>query len=299
MKSHFDKELFVRIKEEQICMPKEIQQAVQEQLDALPEKKIKNKSSLFYKPYFLKYALATVAIVFFILPNINNDIAYAMGSIPVIGKIVQVVTIQNYFYKDENNILEVNIPGVKQEGEEHLNSAINYINANVAELTNAVLDEFYAEIEQYQGGAHHAVDINYDVITNSDNWFTLRLAIFKAAASGNMQYVFYNLDKETGEMVKLSDLFVSDDYLDAIADNIKEQMLDEMKNNSDKIYWLNEEDYQTNFNEIHSEQNYFFTENNQLVIVFDEYEVGPGSMGCPEFVIPKKVYEPYLKERYK
>ena len=32
-----------------------------------------------------------------------------------------------------------------------------------------------------------------------------------------------------------------------------------------------------------------------IVIVYNKYEVAPGSMGCPEFVIDKKIYEKYLK----
>ena len=34
------------------------------------------------------------------------------------------------------------------------------------------------------------------------------------------------------------------------------------------------------------DQNFYINDENQLVIVFDEYEVAPGSMGTPEFVIP-------------
>ena len=33
----------------------------------------------------------------------------------------------------------------------------------------------------------------------------------------------------------------------------------------------------------------------ELVIAFDEYEVAPGSMGAPEFVIPQEVTAALLK----
>ena len=39
----------------------------------------------------------------------------------------------------------------------------------------------------------------------------------------------------------------------------------------------------------------FFTENGDLVIVYDKYTIAPGSMGNPAFTIPKSVYEPLLK----
>lgn len=42
--------------------------------------------------------------------------------------------------------------------------------------------------------------------------------------------------------------------------------------------------------------NYIFSENGNIVIVFDKYEVGPGSSGAPEFEIDKSIYERYLKK---
>ena len=45
------------------------------------------------------------------------------------------------------------------------------------------------------------------------------------------------------------------------------------------------------FKEISPEQNFYINEENQLVIVFDEYEVASGNMGMPEFVIPGGLLE--------
>ena len=39
------------------------------------------------------------------------------------------------------------------------------------------------------------------------------------------------------------------------------------------------------FQKIDGDQNFYINDQDQLVIVFDEYEVAPGSMGMPEFVI--------------
>ena len=51
-----------------------------------------------------------------------------------------------------------------------------------------------------------------------------------------------------------------------------------------------------NFNEISETQNFYFNEAGELVIAFDEYEIAPGYMGCPEFVIPKSVIKAMEKE---
>ena len=41
--------------------------------------------------------------------------------------------------------------------------------------------------------------------------------------------------------------------------------------------------------------NFYFSENGNIVIVFDKYEVGAGSSGAPEFEINKEIYEKYMK----
>ena len=50
-----------------------------------------------------------------------------------------------------------------------------------------------------------------------------------------------------------------------------------------------------NFQGITEQTNFYFNERGELVIAFDEYEVAPGSMGAPEFVIPQEVTAALLK----
>ncbi len=45
------------------------------------------------------------------------------------------------------------------------------------------------------------------------------------------------------------------------------------------------------FEIIAEEQNFYINEKGQFVIAFNEYEVGPGYIGTPSFVIPKDVTE--------
>ena len=44
------------------------------------------------------------------------------------------------------------------------------------------------------------------------------------------------------------------------------------------------------------DQHFYLNEEGQLVIVFDEYAVAPGSMGMPEFVIPSDLLFGMLAE---
>lgn len=53
------------------------------------------------------------------------------------------------------------------------------------------------------------------------------------------------------------------------------------------------------FHWIREDANFFFADNGNLVIRFDEYEVAPGAYGCPQFEIPREVYEDCLREDYR
>lgn len=92
-------------------------------------------------------------------------------------------------------------------------------------------------------------------------------------------------------MVTLEDLFVEgSDYISAISENIKTQMQEQMAANEGVIYFLDNDDMpEFNFQGITEQTNFYFNEKDELVIAFDEYEVAPGSMGAPEFVIPQEV----------
>ena len=46
---------------------------------------------------------------------------------------------------------------------------------------------------------------------------------------------------------------------------------------------------------IDADQNFYFNEQGELVLAFDEYEVAPGYMGNVEFVIPEKIVEDIYK----
>ncbi len=56
--------------------------------------------------------------------------------------------------------------------------------------------------------------------------------------------------------------------------------------------WADEECFES----IDPDQNFYIDENGQLVIVFAEYEVAPGSMGEPESVIPTDVLDGFLAQ---
>ena len=72
----------------------------------------------------------------------------------------------------------------------------------------------------------------------------------------------------------------------------------EMKNDSDVVYWLDDSIIGKDIVSVNKNHNFYFNKKGKLVIPFDEYEVAPGSMGCPEFVIDNKIIKEILKPEF-
>ena len=237
------------------------------------------------------YAIAMTMLMFMFLTNVSPKFAYAMQEIPIIGNVVKVITIRNYFDKDGNSEIEMEIPNLKNDNNSQSQTNEN-VNEDVNQLTQNILDKFYAEKNSEN---HLSIKVESDVIQNNKYWFTLKLTISEVAASSDLKYKYYNIDKRTDEIVKLSDLFDDENYKKAISEEIKKQMVSRMEKDKDVVYWIDEENEEWSFSMIEDNQNFYFSNKGNIVIVFDKYEVGPGSTGTPEFEINKEIYEKYLK----
>lgn len=228
-------------------------------------------------------------VIFLALPNISPTIAYAMQEIPVFGDIVKVFTIYKLEERNDNHYHDIEIP--KLDAAEGSSTAIDYINANVEMLTKAVIEEYEAAAEKFPD-AHMGLLIDYEVVTNTAEWFTLRLMVYRDAGSSVVEYYFYHIDKHQGTLVALSDLFREEyDYQEVLSAEIRKQMRQQTAANPNMVYWVdgnNGVNYV--FEKIAEDQNFYFNAKGELVIVFGKYEVAPGYMGCPEFTIPTSVY---------
>lgn len=229
------------------------------------------------------------ALALVVLPNTNENIAYAMENIPVIGGIFKVVTIRDYSHQDNHNEANVKVPKIIDENTEDVleSEAVNEINKSVEEWTNELVAKFEAEMSD-QG--YRGLDVTYETVTDTEDWFTLAVQGLEVSASGYQFSRYYHINKATGENAALKDIFKEgSDYKTPINEEILRQMKEQM-DAGESIYFITEEDMDP-FTSIKDDQNFYFNQQGELVIVFDEYEVGPGYIGSPQFVIPKDVIE--------
>lgn len=263
-------------------------------------------------------AAAAAVIVLIALPNTNVQIAHAMENIPVLGGFFRLVTVRQYNYSDENHDAEIELAQITygEDGEVAVGAAAPDNadagnaegagqEAGVAKLSEdgvqAVNQDMEATVEELirqfedtlSEEGYHGLHVSQEVVTDNAQYYTVKLSVLETEASGYEHNQFYTVDKQTGNVVTLADLFAEgSDYISVISENIKTQMREQMEADEGVIYFLDDEDMpEFNFQSITAQTNFYFNENGELVIAFDEYEVAPGYMGAPEFVIPQEIVE--------
>ncbi len=290
----FDEYLKKRAEEEPFSAPQSFKTKIENAMAELPEKEKEEKRRLSFPVRRLTVAAASMAfLTLFLLPNISVTYGEAMEKLPVVGKLVKVVTIRNYFYSDENHEMDIKVPEIKDESSE----AAGHVNENVDRFTSELVKQFYKELET--AGGHGSVSVEYETVTDTEDWFTLKLEVSETAGSSNRYFRYYHIDKRTGQIVKLGDMFVDESYQEIITEEIKRQMKERMKKDENVVYWIEKDDFGKEFAEIGEDHNFYWDKDGNLVITFDKYEVGPGSSGEPEFVIKYKLFKEILKPQYR
>lgn len=233
------------------------------------------------------------ALALVILPNTNADIAYAMERIPVIGGIFKVVTVRDFTHSDDHNQAKVEVPKIIEENTESASAseAVEQINKSVEEWTNELVDKFQSDMAD-QG--YHGLDVTYETVTDTDIWFTLAVHGLETQASGFQFSRYYHINKKTGQNATLKDLFKDGaDYKTPISQEILKQMKAQM-DAGESMYFITADDMEP-FTTIKDDPNFYFNADGSIVIVFDEYEVGPGYIGEPQFIIPSNIVKSILK----
>lgn len=151
-------------------------------------------------------------------------------------------------------------------------------------------------MRKYEG--YVSADVSYEVLRDDDKMLSVRFwGTINVGGSVDYSRCFI-YDKQSKEILELKSLFMEDsNYIGIISDEILRQMTEQNAEGKANYFipggiWSDDEC----FKEISVEQNFYIDEQSRLVIVFDEYEVAPGSMGMPEFVIDTGLLENILKQ---
>lgn len=257
----------------------------------MADKKEQNKKRM------MRYTVAAAAIIgaFTIAPNTSATVAHAMGQIPIIGQLVDIVTFRNYEYDTDRNKADIEVSEIKlneqmenTEVRENLEKTTAEINAEIQRITDELVEQFETHLKDEKG--YQEIIVNSEVLATTQDYFTLKLSCYQGAGSGYQWNYFYTINLNSGERLQLKDIFnEGTDYITLISETIKEQMQAQMATDDEVSYWLNDEIEELNFKAITNETSFYLNEKDNVVISFNEGEVAPMYMGTVEFEIPAEV----------
>ena len=169
---------------------------------------------------------------------------------------------------------------------------VDEINREILDRCNQYADDAVLRAEEYRtafletGGteeewAEHKIKItvDYEIKQQNNDYLSFVVRGTENWTTAYSESKYYNLDLRTGEMVTLKDMLGSD-YLELANESIKEQIAERQK--AGETFFTEEEG---GFAGIWEDAKFYINENNRPVIVFEKYEIAPGSSGEIEFEI--------------
>lgn len=245
--------------------------------------------------------VAAAAAFVILLPNLSMSVAHAWEKLPVLSTIVKVVVWRDYQVEEGRYEADITVPQVTVEPEEgaddalkeQLQQSVDEINTSVEELTNQIIAEFEANLEADKElyGAD-SIHVGHEVVTDNEQYFSIKVWVVEAMGSGYEQDHYYTIDRKSGKVLTLADLFADDSYIETVSAEIKRQMSEQMAEDENVYYWLNDTDVpEWNFKQVSKDQSFYISEEGRLVICFNEGDVAPMYMGCVSFEMPETIWQ--------
>lgn len=212
-----------------------------------------------------------------IIPNMEKIVAM----VPSIGTIANVGSTETIQESTGQTRMSVERPVIEEDGDVNANDDIDaYVQSLVDQYHLDTVDDRY----------HYDLISDYSVVSDNHRYLSIRFNTSIVMAGATSTVHTFTIDKASGNVVTLMQALGQDQaLLDKISDHIKSQMIQRMEDDPDQMYWLDDEVEAWNFDGLDGNESFYFDEQDQLVIEFDEYEVAPGYMGVVSFTIPLEV----------
>ena len=245
----------------------------------------------------MKTIVAACFIFSVILPNVSEKSAYALQSIPGLGRYFQLITLRKYSFHDGSHSAEVQTPYLAVGAEEAKSDSAwkeaksdsaEKINADIAKITDELIQEFKEELTKSE---YKNLDVHSEVILNSEEYYVLSLSVLQEEGDSHTINHYYTVDKHSGELLTLSELFpYTANYKEILTEEVKKQIKEHNRISEDKYFVQDGED-EEGFREVTDEQSFYINADKHLVLVFPEGEIAPMSMGEIQFIMPESIWQ--------
>lgn len=280
---------------EEIMIPEELSERVQEAIKH--SEKNRTIVKLQKRNMILKRSAgvaAAILVTFTALLNTSTTFAQNISTMPVIGAVAKVLTFRSYEQENEDLKLSVKIPSVEMISQD-TKGLTESINQEIYRLCQQYADEAVQRAADYKkafidtGGTEeewkaHNLEIHvwYEINAQTEDYLSFTIMGTESWNSADHERKYYNLDLNSQKLVSLRDL-LGEDYIAIANESIKNQI----ETNSQEMgipFWSPEEG---GFTGISDEVCFYINNAGNPVIVFEKYEIAPGSAGAIEFEIER------------
>jgi len=171
-------------------------------------------------------------------------------------------------------------PDVEEQMNQHFQQTADNIQKEF-ETTVATAIEYADEAD----GPHFGYEYSYEIIADTDDYFTFKTISYFAAGSSMTTCEFWTLDKNTGLPLKWEEV-VPANSMPAIRDQIFAKMT-AANEAGEGMYYTDDDSLNFALMNVPNYNHWYLNADGELVIQFDKYEVAVGAQGNPEFVIDR------------
>lgn len=272
---------------ESIEIPVELEDVVSK---AIKQAKPKRRKRTGFRNWTIGTAAA--AAIFIGSINVSPSFAQAMGKVPVLGSIVEVLTVHQITFEDKTYQADVSTPNISGLADKDLQAALNekYLKEN-----KMLYKQFELEMKEIEeaGGGHLGMDVGYEVKTDNDRILSIGRYQVNTVGSSSTTMQYDTIDKVDNILITLPSLFKDEQYISEISSYIADEIERQMAAD-ENISYFTEEDFGEGFTSIDANQSFYISDAGKLIISFDKYEIAPGYMGVVTFEIPTEVMKDLL-----
>lgn len=180
-------------------------------------------------------------------------------------------------YETEGTIVTVKIPHVVNVKDDKVKKVIN-------KLITQAIDDFTNEFKEFdkEPNTEHKLiaDITFQNNYSDDKIISFSINATQIMADSYLQKKFYTVDLKTGEVYNIEH-FLGSDYQNIVKKSVQQQIAENKEKYPNLMYF----DEAVNNLKITNEQPFYINKDNQVVVVFNQFEIAPGYMSLPEFII--------------
>ncbi len=188
----------------------------------------------------------------------------------------KLILLEEKHYETNGTIVTVKFPQIINVDDK--------IKADINNLILKTIDTYLDEIKEFDKNPSTAhkliVEIDFENYYSDDDIFSFSINSSQILADSHLQKKFFTINPTTGEIYNVEH-FLGSDYQNIILTTVKKQIAKNTKNNPNLIYF----DEEVNNLKISIDQPFYINKDNQVVVVFDQFQIAPGYMSLPSFIV--------------